>query len=161
MPIALVAALLTALASPTGVAAGIPAADLGSASTPASLYPVPATDPVHPHGCSASQLRAHGSGRPEQPRRDPAGYGQNLPDPVEVAAHHADLTFLNGKGIWWTVWPGSHVDVAGAVRRAKAAGLRQIWVRTGGSISGWYGGPMLERLLPAAHDVGLAVVAWD
>jgi hypothetical protein len=106
-------------------------------------------------------LRARASGRPEQPRRDPAVFGQNLPDPVEVAEHHADLSFLNGKGIWWTVWPGANVDVAGAVRRAKAAGLRQIWIRTGGSVSGSYGGPMLERLLPAAHDVGLAVVAWD
>jgi hypothetical protein len=34
-------------------------------------------------------------------------------------------------------------------------------VRTGGSRQGWYGDRVLPQLVPAAHDAGLEVVAWD
>jgi hypothetical protein len=162
--------MLAALAAPTGVAANSPAVDADSLpgataaadrpTEPASLYPVPDLA-EHIPPCPARLSRRPTTSRPVQPRPDPEVYGQNLPDPVEVESHEADLTALNGKGMWWTVWPGTQVDVAGAVRRAKDAGLRQIWVRTGGTAQGLYGGSLLERLLPAAHDVGLAVVAWD
>jgi hypothetical protein len=63
--------------------------------------------------------------------------------------------------MWWTTWPGSRVDAAQVVSRARAAGLHQLWVRTGGSTRGWYGAPLLSSLLPAAHAAGIAVVAWD
>jgi hypothetical protein len=156
MAIALTAALVAALVAPS---TGLAAPD--RTSQPSSLYPLPAHE-IHP-SCTASQRAREtaGGGRPEQPKADPRVYGQDLPDPVEVEDHHADLSVLDGKGMWWTVWPGSKVDVETSVSQAKAAGLRQIWVRVGGSTSGWYGGPLLERLLPIAHDRGLAVVAWD
>jgi len=63
--------------------------------------------------------------------------------------------------MWLTTWAGSKVDVPAVVAAAKAGGLRQLWVRTGGSRQGWYGGPLLEKLLPAAHQAGISVVAWD
>jgi hypothetical protein len=47
------------------------------------------------------------------------------------------------------------------VARARAAGLRQLWVRTGGTAQGFYGHRVLDRLLPAAHAAGISVVAWD
>ncbi|HMC69293.1 MAG TPA: hypothetical protein VKJ07_09080, partial [Mycobacteriales bacterium] len=66
-----------------------------------------------------------------------------------------------GKGIWLTTWQDSKVDVAAVVARAKSAHLRQLWVRTGGTKQGFYGHHVLDRLLPAAHAAGIAVVAWD
>jgi hypothetical protein len=63
--------------------------------------------------------------------------------------------------MWLTTWPDTKVDVAAVVARSRAAGLRQIWVRTGGTPQGFYGHTVLDRLLPAAHAAGLAVIAWD
>jgi hypothetical protein len=63
--------------------------------------------------------------------------------------------------MWLTTWPDSKIDVATIVARAKAAGLSQLWVRTGGYRQGYYGDPLLTQLLPAAHHNGLAVIAWD
>ena len=85
-----------------------------------------------------------------------------LPAPVSVPRHrHVDIKSVSGKGIWLTTWANTHLDVARVVARAKAAGLHQLWVRTGGSIQGWYGDRFLPALLPAAHAAGLKVIAWD
>jgi hypothetical protein len=78
-----------------------------------------------------------------------------------VRSSSVDLSPVSGKGMWWTTWPGTRFDATAAVREAKAAGLHQIWVRTGGTTKGWYGTPLLDALLPPAHRAGLAVVAWD
>ena len=51
--------------------------------------------------------------------------------------------------------------VAGITGVATPAGLTSIWVRTGGSRQGYYGGRVLATLVPAAHRAGLKVVAWD
>src|SRR5437764_1296452 len=53
------------------------------------------------------------------------------------------------------------LDVPKVVAQARAAGLRQLWIRTGGTPQGWYGRKFLDALLPAAHAAGIAVVAWD
>jgi hypothetical protein len=74
---------------------------------------------------------------------------------------HVSLSAIEGKGIWLTIWPRSHLDVPAVVATARAAGLHQLWARTGSSQDGFYGGPTLKRLVPAAHAAGIAVVAWD
>jgi hypothetical protein len=85
----------------------------------------------------------------------------DLPAPAPLTPRQVNLRPVTGKGMWWTVWPSSDVDVNQMVARAKSAGLNQIWVRTGGTRQGWYGAPLLKALLPVAHAAGLAVVAWD
>jgi hypothetical protein len=47
------------------------------------------------------------------------------------------------------------------IATAHAAGLRQLWVRTGSSNDGFYGGATLKALLPAAQVAGITVIAWD
>jgi hypothetical protein len=68
---------------------------------------------------------------------------------------------VSGKGLWVTPWPTSRVDVPALVAKAKGLGVRNLWVRTGGSRQGWYGGRFLPQLVPQAHAAGISVVAWD
>jgi hypothetical protein len=84
-----------------------------------------------------------------------------LPAPLPRRAKAANLDAITGKGIWVTNWKTSKVDVHGIVARAKRAGINNIWVRTGGSKQGYYGGLVLPELVPAAHRAGMNVVAWD
>jgi len=76
---------------------------------------------------------------------------------------HVLLRPIEGKGIFLTVFPRDlpHIDVHSIVVTAKRYGLRTLWVRTGGTTDGFYGGPLLRRLVPAARAAGLFVVAWD
>jgi len=74
---------------------------------------------------------------------------------------HVDLSVISGKGIWLTLWPHARLDVARVIALAHAAGLRQLWLRTGGTADGFYGAATLNALVPAAHTVGIAVIAWD
>ncbi|HET9061522.1 MAG TPA: hypothetical protein VFN61_16530 [Acidimicrobiales bacterium] len=74
---------------------------------------------------------------------------------------HVDLAPLEGKGIWLTTWRSSHPDVKAVVARVHDAGLDQIWVRTGSSTDGFYGGRLLAQLVPLAHAEGISVIAWD
>jgi hypothetical protein len=53
------------------------------------------------------------------------------------------------------------VNVAAVVATARSAGLHQLWVRTGSSQNGFYGGGTLRKLVPAAHAAGISVIAWD
>jgi hypothetical protein len=86
---------------------------------------------------------------------------KDLPAPVPLVAHHPSLHAVGGKGMWLTTWPDTVLDVPAVVAQARAAGLRQLWVRTGGTPQGFYGHHALDTLLPAAHAAGIAVVAWD
>ena len=63
--------------------------------------------------------------------------------------------------MWLTVWPGSPLNVGRVIATARSAGLRQLWLRTGSSQNGFYGGPLLKLLVPAAHKAGISVIAWD
>lgn len=67
-----------------------------------------------------------------------------------------------GKGMWlYEPDKTEGGNVAAIVAKAKAAGLSHIYVRTGSSWSGFYAGPFLDQLLPAAHAANIRVYAWD
>jgi hypothetical protein len=52
-------------------------------------------------------------------------------------------------------------DPAALVAQAKETGLSHVYLRLGSSKDGFYAQGDLDRLLPVAHDGGLAVVGWD
>ena len=121
------------------------------------LFPLPAK-PAYPRPCPPPPIPP---GPPFKPPH-PAVKAADLPAPVPVQKHrNVSLAAIRGKGMWLTTWPDTRLDVARVVARAQAAGLTQLWVRTGGSNQGWYGDRLLPALLPAAHAAGLRVVAWD
>lgn len=91
----------------------------------------------------------------------PAVADAKLPRPVPVGPRHVSLSAVSGKGMWLTTWPASRVDVGRVVAQSRAAGVRQLWVRTGGTKQGYYGPRVLGSLVPAAHAAGIAVIAWD
>lgn len=67
-----------------------------------------------------------------------------------------------GKGMWiWQPERAEGGDVARIVARARQVGLTHIFVRTGSSRMGFYAGPFLDRILPAAHAAGIRVFGWD
>lgn len=68
---------------------------------------------------------------------------------------------MSGKGIWLTVWPKAPPNVRSIVATAHAAGLHQLWIRTGSTYDGYYGGATLKALIPLAHAAGISVIAWD
>src|SRR5204863_4331844 len=84
-----------------------------------------------------------------------------LPEPAPPGGLSSDRGPIEGKGMWvWQMPATEGGDVAAIVRRARAAGLRQLWVRVGDSRQGFYGTSVLDRLVPAAHRAGLAVLGW-
>jgi len=67
-----------------------------------------------------------------------------------------------GKGMW--IWQPEHTeggDARAIIRRAKEVGLTHLYVRTGSSWDGFYAGPFLDQILPAAHAAGIRVYGWD
>lgn len=73
-----------------------------------------------------------------------------------------DLSPLRGKGVWLVYFHGKHIDGEALAARVRAAGLDQIWVRTGGTRQGaYYGDEVLRAVLLPAHRAGLKVIAWD
>jgi hypothetical protein len=150
----------TAPVGPSPTVAPRPAPKAEPAKRPvqaAPLFALPAK-PAYPRPCPPPPIPP---GPPFKPPH-PEVKARDLPAAVAVPRHrHVDISAVSGKGIWLTTWPDTHLDVARLVARARAAGLRQIWVRTGGSIQGWYGDNFLPALLPAAHAAGLKVIAWD
>lgn len=126
---------------------------------PAALpYPVP-MGPVQPQPCPPPPI----AGGPYHPKPlDPPKVPEAaLWAPHPIKPRHVDLAAVTGKGMWLTTWADSHLDVNEVVAKAKAAGLHNLWVRTGGSYQGYYGDRLLAALLPAAHAAGISVVAWD
>lgn len=95
-----------------------------------------------------------------KPLKPPAVAENALPAPVAAGPKAASMAPVSGKGVWVTNFKQDRVDVPAIVAKAKAAGLRNVWVRTGGK-QGYYGDQFLPELVPAAHAAGLAVVAWD
>ena len=123
----------------------------------APLFPLPAP-PAYPHPCPPPP-RPPGPPAPPPPKAKVET--KDLPAPVPLVAHHPNLRVVAGKGIWLTTWRDSLVDVPAVIAKARSAGLRQLWVRTGGTPQGFYGHHVLDALLPAAHAAGIAVIAWD
>ncbi|MEW6152792.1 MAG: hypothetical protein AB1673_02225 [Actinomycetota bacterium] len=67
-----------------------------------------------------------------------------------------------GKGMWmWQPDKSDGGDVGAIVARAREVGLTHIYVRTGSSWNGFYAGPFLDQVLPAAHAAGIRVYGWD
>jgi hypothetical protein len=157
-----VASAGVAAAAPDVRAEAAPPAPASAASDRAhpTLYPMPAP-PVQPQPCPPPPIRHHHGGGHAAPKPKPKVRARDLPHVLPVGPRHVSLDVIKGKGMWYTTWQHSDVDVNDVVARAKAAGLTQIWVRTGGARQGWYGKDLLTRLLPVAHAAHLAVVAWD
>jgi hypothetical protein len=121
------------------------------------LYPLPTT-PVQPEPCPPPPIPPH---PPPPPLGPPQVREGAIPRVGPPPARRVNLSPIAGKGIWLTVWPTSPLDVTRVVALAHAETLRQLWVRTGSSQSGFYGAATLSALVPAAHAVGIAVIAWD
>ena len=67
-----------------------------------------------------------------------------------------------GKGMWiWLSDQAEGGNPAAIVARAKAANLTHLFVRTASLADGFYAGPFLDQLLPAAHAAKIRVYAWD
>lgn len=134
-----------------------PLAPLGPTQAVASGYPLPAPA-VQPEPCPPPNP-------PHLPPPPPLGRPSVPENAVPIVKspgpRHVSLAAVSGKGIWLTVWPRTHLDVQAVVAEVHAAGLDQIWLRTGGSGQGFYAGPTLKQLVPAAHAAGIYVIAWD
>jgi hypothetical protein len=156
----------TAAPSPAPAAPSLPPAQPPPPKpAPAPARPAkPALAPVPPEppqaGCPLPPRR--GPKRPFVPRqlRPPLVADAALPQPLPPGPKAARLDPVAGKGFWVTNFARTPVDVPGIVAKARAAGLSNIWIRTGGR-QGYYGDRFLPELVPAAHAAGLSVVAWD
>ena len=125
-----------------------------------SLYALPAP-PVTLSGCPPKK-RPRGGGTYTPWRPSVVVAESALPAPLPPLVRRPSLDAVRGKGMWTYQWESTENGSAAAVvRRAKAAGLTQLWVRTGSSKAGFYAGPELRALLPRAHAAGIKVVAWD
>lgn len=122
-----------------------------------TLFPLPAA-PVLPEPCPPPPVTP---GPPGAPLPAPIVAESRIPIVAAPPRRHVDLAPVTGKGIWVTVFPGDTIDARSLVATAKAAGLHQLWIRTGSSHDGFYGGPLLESLVPVAHAAGIEVIAWD
>ena len=120
------------------------------------LFPLPAAA-AYPRPCPPPPIPP---GPPFHPPK-PSVKTRDLPAAVAVAKHRLRVDPMRGKGMWLTTWADTHINLTRVVHQARAAGLHQLWIRTGGSTSGWYGAKFLARLLPQAHRAGLKVIAWD
>lgn len=136
-----------------------PSPKAASVRKKASLLPPPVGPEKPRTGCPVPKRPAL-PGRKPRPRTPPIVAEAALPAPVATAGKAASVYPLSGKGLWVTNFKQTPVDTAAIVAKARAAGLRSIWVRTGGR-QGYYGDQFLPQLVPAAHAAGLAVVAWD
>jgi hypothetical protein len=125
----------------------------------APLYPLPAPA-APPNGCPPLP---HKPSKPVPPWRPATVVPESaLPAALPALVRQPSLEALRGKGMWTYEWDSTeHGSAAAVVRRASAAGLTQIWVRTGSSKAGFYARPVLRSLLPLAHAAGIRVVAWD
>jgi hypothetical protein len=151
---------------PIAVVAAVCAAALGllpptlahaASSRPGLLYPIPAP-PVAPTPCPPPPIPP---GPPSHPLPPPAVAETAIPIVSTAQNRHVNLAPVTGKGIWVTVFPGDPVNAASIVATAASAGLSQIWIRTGSTHDGFYGGPALAKLVPLAHAAKISVIAWD
>ncbi|HEU0129772.1 MAG TPA: hypothetical protein VFQ85_02130 [Mycobacteriales bacterium] len=122
-------------------------------------YALPAP-PAPPTGCPPPPRKP---AKPVAPWRPSVVVPESaLPAALPPLTRSPSLAALRGKGMWTYQWAETEGgSAARVVARAKAAGLTQLWVRTGSSRSGFYAAPELRALLPRAHAAGIRVVAWD
>ena len=110
-------------------------------------------------GCPVPRRPGPGTTAPKQ-RPAPTVAEAALPAPLPAGPKASSLDAVRGKGVWITNFKQTPVDVARTVAAARGAGVKSIWVRTGGR-QGYYGNQFLPRLVPAARAAGLKVIAWD
>ena len=149
--------LLFGVLAPTSRAASVPTRTLGSdvRRRPATPYPLPAPA-VEPPPCTRLPV-----GPPPPPLPPPAVPERAVPVVAPPGPRHVSLAELEGKGVWATEFPGAPLSPTKLVDAARQAALRSIYVRTGSSTDGFYGRPLLTKLVPMAHRYGIAVIAWD
>lgn len=83
------------------------------------------------------------------------------PDPAtHVVSGKPIWSRVAGKGMWFTNYLPHHSDVNALMRAAKLAGITHVYAEVAISTYGFYARNALDRLLPAAHDQGIAVIAW-
>lgn len=83
------------------------------------------------------------------------------PDPATRTVHGAPIwSPVAGKGMWFTNYLAHHSDVDALMRAAKLAGVTHLYAEVAITQYGFYGRDSLDRLLPAAHQQGISVVAW-
>jgi len=122
-----------------------------------TAYPLPAP-PVQPEPCPPPPIPPL---PPPPPLGPPVVREASVPVVGPPPPRHVNLAAISGKGIWLTLWPGDRLSAPAVVSTARSAGLHQLWVRTGSSKNGFYGGTILKQLVPAAHAAGISVIAWD
>lgn len=152
---ALVALALAGAALAASVVAPSTAASVVAPSTLPFPIPAPA---VQPEPCPPPPTPP---GPAPPPLAPPVVPDRSIPVVAAPSPRRVDLAPISGKGIWLTVWKGGRLDVANVVATARRAGLHSLFLRTGSSADGYYGGRLLRELLPAAHRAGIAVIAWD
>ena len=149
-----------ALRTAPGPAAGVPTTAVPPPPGPTTTVPPAAapTDLPLP-GCPPPPY----TGPPPAPPWHPAHLvpdGQLPPAPPAPGGRNP-TTAIDGKGMWiWEVSATDHGDVNAIVSDAAAAGLHQLWVRVADSKNGFYNGPVLDQLVPAAHRRGISVIGW-
>lgn len=146
----------SAAAGPARTPGASPAA---SGARAAGQTPVSIAAPLSLAGCPPAPSNLPPPGPPWHPAV--LVPDSRLPAPVAPAAGTPSLWAVQGKGMWIWQWPQTEGGSAAAVvRRARAAGLQQLWVRVGDSRDGFYAADELAALVPAAHSAGIAVIAW-
>lgn len=142
---------LTPLATPVPTPTPSPA--------PAPPSPAAGAGPVALAGCPPPPSKAPPGGPPWHP--DKLVPDSALPAPLAPVPGNPSLAALTGKGMWIWQWPHTEGgNIAAIVARARAAGLRQLWVRVADSRDRFYAADELSALVPLAHRAGMAVIAW-
>ncbi len=67
---------------------------------------------------------------------------------------------MAGKGMWFTNYLTHHSDIASIIQAAKLAGITHLYAEVAITQYGFYGQNTLNRLLPLAHQAGIAVIGW-
>lgn len=143
-------------AAPTTATA--PAPTTAPATTVATIAPTEALALPLP-GCPPPPRPPGGSGVPYVPPH--LVPEDQLPAAQPAPAVSVDTSPIDGKGMWiWKYKQSEGGDADAIVARAKAAGLRQLWIRIGDSQDAFYGASVLDALVPKAHKAGLAVIGW-
>lgn len=152
-----------------------PVAASGATNGPATLYAWPSQSAAPVAGLAAgatvslNQWASDTDGRPWYHITTPAGAGWVWAGNIRLAQPDPATHKVNGKpvwapaagkGMWFTNYFTRHADVTKLVTAAKAAGLTHLYAEVAITRYGFYAPISLDRLLPAAHAQGIAVIAW-
>ena len=141
---------------------GHAAPPVGDAPSPSTTLPEPSQRPLLQRRLAVRPTTIPTKpGATPEPARTLAAAGPVGPlDFGRVPVRNGALPI--GKGMW--IWMPERAEGGNAraiVQRAKQMGLTHLFVRTGSTWMGFYAGPFLDQLLPAAHAAGIRVYGWD